>query len=95
LRAAFKGILPDEVVQRPKHGFNVPLDHWFRGCWRGLLEDTFSTESKLYKNGLIDKNSRDVAIRISNDETRVSGQILLSFVILNRWMELNENRDYC
>jgi asparagine synthase (glutamine-hydrolysing) len=89
LRKAFKDILPDEIVKRPKHGFNVPLDHWFRGRWRSLLEETFSMESELYKNGIIDKKSRDVAIRISNDKSRVSGHTLLSFVILNNWMRLN------
>jgi asparagine synthase (glutamine-hydrolysing) len=88
LRAAFKDILPDDVVKRPKHGFNVPLDHWFRGHWRGLLEETFSMDSELYKNGIIDKKSRDIAIRISDDESRVSGHTLLSFVTLNRWLGL-------
>jgi asparagine synthase (glutamine-hydrolysing) len=31
-------ILPKEVWNRPKHGFNVPLDIWFRGRWRPAVE---------------------------------------------------------
>jgi asparagine synthase (glutamine-hydrolysing) len=30
LRRAMKGILPDEVLTRPKKGFQVPLAEWFR-----------------------------------------------------------------
>ena len=28
LRDAFRDILPMGVIERPKHGFNVPVDHW-------------------------------------------------------------------
>lgn len=31
-------ILPKEVWNRPKHGFNVPLDTWLKGGWRPAVE---------------------------------------------------------
>ena len=31
LKRAVAGLLPDEILSRPKHGFGVPLDRWFRG----------------------------------------------------------------
>jgi len=31
LRQAFADLLPREIRKRPKMGFGVPLDHWFRG----------------------------------------------------------------
>jgi asparagine synthase (glutamine-hydrolysing) len=33
-----KRILPNEVWNRPKHGFNVPLDTWLKGNWRLAVE---------------------------------------------------------
>ena len=37
-KEAVRGLVPDEVLRRPKHGFAVPLDPWFRG---GLKDFTF------------------------------------------------------
>jgi len=30
-KRAMRGILPDQIIDRPKHGFAVPLGRWFRG----------------------------------------------------------------
>lgn len=31
LKQAVRGVVPDEVIDRPKQGFGVPLEEWFRG----------------------------------------------------------------
>lgn len=31
LRAAASGLVPQQILNKPKHGFAVPLDEWFRG----------------------------------------------------------------
>ncbi len=40
MKRAMRGILPDEVLDRPKMGFGVPIDQWFRGPCRDLLRET-------------------------------------------------------
>ena len=40
LYAAFKDLLPREIWKRPKMGFGVPLDHWFRHELKELVHDT-------------------------------------------------------
>jgi len=39
LRASFRPLLPDEIWNRPKHGFAVPMDRWFRGELGAMFED--------------------------------------------------------
>lgn len=36
----FQDLLPDSIQKRPKMGFGVPLDHWFRNELRALMTDT-------------------------------------------------------
>ena len=39
LKRAMRGILPDDIIHRPKHGFAVPLAHWFRGELSSFVRD--------------------------------------------------------
>jgi asparagine synthase (glutamine-hydrolysing) len=39
LKRAMRGILPDGIIDRPKHGFAVPLASWFRGELSGFVRD--------------------------------------------------------
>jgi asparagine synthase (glutamine-hydrolysing) len=39
LRAAMRRVLPAEILERPKIGFRVPVNEWFRGSMRGYLTD--------------------------------------------------------
>jgi len=37
-RQAIRGLVPPEVMDRPKHGFSVPLGSWFRGPLRQRID---------------------------------------------------------
>ena len=44
LRRVAEEFLPADLLKRPKHGFNVPLDAWFRGGAGLLLADALSPQ---------------------------------------------------
>ena len=39
LKELLRDLVPASVVNRGKQGFGVPLKHWFRGDYRGFLQD--------------------------------------------------------
>jgi asparagine synthase (glutamine-hydrolysing) len=47
LRETFADLIPSSIARRPKMGFGVPLDHWFRNELRPLLHDTLLSERSL------------------------------------------------
>lgn len=44
-KRAMRGILPDEVVNRPKQGFGVPLGRWFRGQLAKFVRELLLSET--------------------------------------------------
>jgi asparagine synthase (glutamine-hydrolysing) len=44
LREVFADLLPESNLRRPKMGFGVPLDHWFRHELKSLLSDTLLSQ---------------------------------------------------
>lgn len=51
---ALRGWLPDEILDRPKQGFAVPLDGWFRGPLRPLYRDILLSDT-CRKRGIFDE----------------------------------------
>lgn len=53
LKEAMKGILPDEILHRPKMGFPVPVGNWFRGPFWHII-DEFVLGERAQKRGMFD-----------------------------------------
>jgi asparagine synthase (glutamine-hydrolysing) len=45
LKLAFQDMLPPALLNRKKHGFGVPLGHWFRHQLRSYVEDVLLTSN--------------------------------------------------
>lgn len=45
LKQAMRGILPDQVIDRTKKGFAVPLGHWFRGQLGSYVRDLLLSDT--------------------------------------------------
>ncbi|HEY6909393.1 MAG TPA: asparagine synthase (glutamine-hydrolyzing) [Myxococcales bacterium] len=53
LKRALRGVVPDEILRRPKKGFGIPVAAWIRGPLRPLFEDLLS-ERRLREGGLFE-----------------------------------------
>jgi asparagine synthase (glutamine-hydrolysing) len=51
LRAAFRGVLPDQIINKKKVGLEMPYSNWFMHEWRDMVESVLS-EKKLEATGL-------------------------------------------
>ena len=87
LRRAFSDVLPPEVIARPKHGFNVPIDHWLKGEWADLVDETFAPGSALHRSGIISPGAGQAARVMLRDNDRLNGHTIFCMIMLNRWLE--------
>ncbi|MGH2950913.1 MAG: asparagine synthase-related protein, partial [Solirubrobacterales bacterium] len=53
LRAAVKDLLPREIRRRPKRGFGVPLDRWFRDDLQSYVAATLGGRDARLKQHLV------------------------------------------
>lgn len=91
LRSAFKNELPMEVINRPKHGFNVPIDYWLQGKWNDLVEETFDSNSMLSQFGLLNSHSLKNAQELVHSKKHINGHSIFSFIMLNKWLVQNKS----
>ena len=69
LKRLMRGRIPDAIVDRPKQGFAVPLDAWFRGALRPLAIERLSPD-RVKAVGLLDT---DAVARLLRDH--LSGRV--------------------
>src|SRR6185437_12222540 len=89
LRRAFADMLPADVVARPKHGFNVPIDHWLKNDWADLVDGTFSPDSALCRAGMVVEGAGPTARAMLHDPSRLNGHTVFCMIMLNTWLERN------
>ncbi len=61
LRESLRGSLPDAVLDRPKSGFNIPVDQWMRGQLRDMFFDVVATRRETMEAFLDVKAVRQMA----------------------------------
>ncbi|MDB5281595.1 MAG: asparagine synthase, partial [Bacteroidota bacterium] len=52
LKDAFRDVLPDEIFNRPKHGFEVPLLKWIRTGLRPMIENELLEKNFIIEQGI-------------------------------------------
>jgi len=87
LREAFKKILPNKITDRPKHGFNIPIDKWLKDEWSDMVDEAFSVDSALSRENIIDKKSHRFAKELLSNKERLNGHTVFTFILMNKFLE--------
>ena len=78
------GWLPDDVVHRPKQGFDIPVDDWLRGPLRETFEASVLSKSAKIAQ-LIDQQAVRQLYDLHLGRRSRSGNILWSLLVLGAW----------
>jgi asparagine synthase (glutamine-hydrolysing) len=84
LREAFGHLLPSEVFTRPKMGFGVPLDYWFRGELREMLRETL-LDTRATQRGFFRPQAVEQLLTELDDGTFNHAERLWTLLILELW----------
>jgi asparagine synthase (glutamine-hydrolysing) len=84
LTLGLSDLLPSDILNRPKHGFELPMANWMKNELRPVLEDVFSLPS-LNQRGLF---QADRLRQLYSDflEDRVSYEAVWQMVVLELWL---------
>ena len=85
LKRAVRGQIPDEVIDRPKKGFGIPLAAWLRGPLAARL-DAVVAESPLWELGLCDQKVFAAWHAEHRERKRDRSKPLWALYVLDRWL---------
>ncbi|MFT5387341.1 MAG: asparagine synthase (glutamine-hydrolyzing) [Candidatus Omnitrophota bacterium] len=86
VREAMKGILPESILKRPKHGFSLPLDQWMRSGLKTWVQEVLA-EDKLKQHGFF--NSEFITTMVE-DHLSAKGNYcrqLFTLIAFQLWYE--------
>jgi asparagine synthase (glutamine-hydrolysing) len=85
LRRAARGLIPDDVIDRPKVGFfHSSVEHWFRAQISGVIGDVLFDPAARYTTLLDRQAVRRLVDRGSADHR--SSRMLLAILMLELWL---------
>ena len=86
LKRAYRRELPDSILDRPKRGFEIPIDDWMRGPLRPTFEAAV-LDPRGRIAGLVDQAEARRIFRDHQAGRARHGNLLWSLLVLSRWAE--------
>jgi asparagine synthase (glutamine-hydrolysing) len=84
LKKAVRGLLPDEIIDRPKQGFGVPINKWLNHELRDMLEDTLS-DSRTRQRGYFNQEAIKKVLNEHRRGRRDNSRHLWALLTLELW----------
>jgi asparagine synthase (glutamine-hydrolysing) len=84
LKRAAAGLVPDEIINRPKQGFDVPIRRWFNRELRERLDDTLN-DRRARERGDLDHRAVMAILNEHRRGVRDHARELWSLLVLELW----------
>jgi len=84
LKSAVRGLIPNEIVDRQKQGFGVPIRSWFNNELRELLYDTL-TDSRTRQRGYFNQKAVEEILDEHRRRRRDNSTHLWGLLTLELW----------
>lgn len=83
---AFRDMLPEEIYNRPKHGFEIPLLGWFRKELWGLINDDLLQKDFVESQGIFDVNAIEkLKQRLHSNNPGDSHATIWALIVFQHW----------
>jgi asparagine synthase (glutamine-hydrolysing) len=81
---AMADVLPPEILQQPKRGFNVPVAAWFRGDVTGFGLEVL-TDAQAARHGFLDTGAIEQVMRRHSSGRENLGNVIWSLMVFELW----------
>lgn len=86
LKETLKGLLPNSILHKRKHGFAIPLSDWFRNELKNTLLEIFS-DARIKEQGIFDYDTINNMIKQHDSGGRDNSRGLWSLFVFQRWFD--------
>lgn len=83
---AFRSMLPDEIYNRPKHGFEIPLLDWFRKELWGLINDDLLERNFVAEQGIFNvEETERLKKKLHSNNPEDSHATIWALIVFQYW----------
>lgn len=83
---AFRSMLPEEIYNRPKHGFEIPLLDWFRKELWGLINDDLLSKSFVEEQGIFNVDAvEQLKKKLHSNSPEDSHATIWALIVFQYW----------
>ncbi len=83
---AFRSMLPEEIYNRPKHGFEIPLLGWFKNELWGLINDDLLEKNFVAEQGIFNVDSiEQLKKKLHSNSPEDSHATIWALIVFQYW----------
>ncbi len=83
---AFRSMLPEELYNRPKQGFEIPLLDWFRKELWGLINDDLLQKDFVQQQGIFNVNATEaLKLKLKSSNPEDSHATIWALIVFQYW----------